>query len=415
MTNIVGDDRTRWWREARFGMFLHWGLFSIPARGVWPLYLEHTPQSEYARLAGEFRPDRYDPRRWVQAAQDAGMKYMVLTTRNHDGYCLFDSKTTDYTAPHTAPARDIVGEFAAACHEAGMRMGFYYSLCDWRHPGSTRDSLRGPDEDYRDMVDLAHEQIGELMSSYGQVDILWIDGMTPNDPALWRSDELVAMVRRHQPGILINNRAGLPGDFGTPEQTITPEDRPWEACYTMNDHWGWASADRNWKTPRELLHTLCTTVSRGGNLLLNVGPMPDGRFPAEALERLAAIGAWMRTNGEAIYGATYCPWYGRTCGWNTQRANGDGTWSIYLLAASWPGDRITLGWCGNRVLRAAFVATGEEVRVIQEGDRVHLVDLPTVAPDPFITAIRIDVEGEPRRSPPDNAGVMEIMPHVMAP
>ena len=415
MAPIPHQERIRWFTEARFGMFLHWGLFSIHSRGVWSMFLEHTPFDEYSRLADRFTPEHFDPGEWVRAAQDAGMRYMVLTTRNHDGFCLFDSATTDFTAPKTACGRDVVAEFAEACQSARMRIGFYYSLLDWRFPGSTRDSIRGPDHLYAEMVEQAHAQVRELMTNYGRIDVLWYDGMAPYDAALWRSEELNGMVRALQPGILINNRAGLPEDFGTPEQTITPESRPWEACYTMNDHWGWVAADQHWKTPRDLLYLLCTSVAKGGNLLLNVSPMPDGRLPREATDRLSVIGRWMRTNEEAIRGTDYCPWYGRGVGWNTQKESADGTWNVYLLAGTWPGEKITIGWCGNRVLDAQLVATGEAIRVEQESDRVHLTSLPAHPPDEDISVIRMVVDGEPRRSPPDNSGVVETQPTPFAP
>lgn len=411
----VAHERLKWWIEARFGMFLHWGLFSIHSRGVWSTFLEHTPYDEHSRLADRFTPESFDAGKWVLTAQEAGMRYMVLTTRNHDGFCLFDSATTGFTAPKTACGRDIVGEFVEACREAGMPIGFYYSLLDWRVPGTTRDSLRGPDHIYSEMVDQAHAQVRELMANYGKVDILWYDGMTPWDPSLWRSEELNRMVRELQPEIVINDRAGLAEDFGTPEQQITPESRPWEACYTMNDHWGWVEADRHWKTPRDLLQLLCTSVSSGGNLLLNVSPMPDGRFPRESMERLSTIGRWMRTNGEAIYGAGYCPWYARGIGWNTQKKNTDGTWSVYVLCGTWLGTDIVIGWCGNRVLKAQLLATGEPVDVKQEGDRVFLSGLPLLAPDETISVIHLTVDSEPRRSQPDNAGVEEIAPRQFAP
>jgi len=396
MSDGTIPERIRWWQDARFGMFIHWGLFSVHGMGVWHEFLAHVRKAEHAKLADEFNPRHYRPREWVAVAQDAGMRYMVLTTRNHDGYCAFDSKTTDFTSVRSAAQRDLVAEYAEACHAMGVRMGFYYSLLDWRFPGSTRDSIRGPDEMYAAMVEQAHEQVRELMSNYGTVDILWYDGMKPWDPVLWRSAELNGMARRLQPGIIINNRAGLPEDFGTPEQTITPESRPWEACYTTNGMWGYCPADTTWKTPREILGLLITCVSQGGNLILNVGPDRDGLFPREAVERLRVVGAWMKANGRAIYGATASPYYGREVGWSTQRGC-----TVYVLAARWHGPETVIGWCGNRVLAARLLATGEEVWFEQEGDRVCLSDLPRHAPDPYVTVIELDVEGEPRRSDPE--------------
>jgi len=390
-TESTGADRLAWWREARFGMFIHFGLYSLASRGEWIMYYEHIPAEEYARFAATFNPRQYRPAEWVALARDAGMRYMVMTTRHHDGFCLFDSKVSDFTAPNTAAGRDLIAECAEACHAAGMRMGFYYSLMDWRFPGFTRDKRRLPDEAYRPMVEQAHVQVRELCTNYGTVDILWYDGCAPGDPELWRSKELNAMVRSLQPNIIINNRAGIPEDFGTPENVIVPESRPWEACYTMNETWGWAEGDRNWKSVNQLLYLLASCVSNGGNLLLNVGPEADGQFPREAVDRLRTVGAWMRTNGNAIYGAGRSPIAAPSVGWGTRVGN-----TVYLLVLRWPGSTLPFAWCGNRVLSARLLANGHEARVEQRGDRVWLHDLPCYAPDPYLSVIELTLDGEPR-------------------
>jgi len=383
-------NRLAWWQEARFGMFIHWGIYAIPARGEWVRYVEDIPKEEYARFAREFKPRHYRPAEWVALARDAGMKYMVLTTRHHDGFCLFDSKVSDFTAPKTACGRDLIAEYAEACHAAGMRMGFYYSLEDWRFPGQLPHLPIKEDKSiYMPMVEQAHAQVRELCTNYGTVDILWYDGGFPS--GIWRSEELNAMVRSLQPNIIINNRSGIPEDFGTPEQHIAPEPRPWEACYTMNDSWGYAVGDTNYKSPQQLLALLVSCVSRNGNLLLNVGPDADGRIPLPAVERLGAIGNWMRTNGVAIYGAGSSPLTTWGLGWSTRVGN-----KLYLLIQRWPGPTVPFAWCGNRVLSAKLLATDEPARIVQQGDRVWLRDLPQYAPDPNMSVIELTVEGEPR-------------------
>ncbi len=289
------SNRLAWWQEARFGMFIHWGVYAIPGRGEWVMYQEHFTNEEYARFADAFNPTDYKPAEWIAMAQDAGMKYMVLTTRHHDGFCLFDSAASDFTAPRTAAGRDLVAEYADACHAAGMPMGFYYSLEDWRFPGQLPHLPKKEDAVYMPMVEQAHAQVRELCTNYGKVDVLWYDGGFPS--GLWRPEELNGMVRHLQPEIIINDRAGIPEDFGTPENVIVPQDRPWEACYTMNDSWGYARNDRNYKSPGEILRLLGTCVAHNGNFLLNVGPDADGRFPPEAVDTLRHVGRWLRDNG----------------------------------------------------------------------------------------------------------------------
>jgi len=382
-------ERMRWWIEARFGMFIHWGVYAIPGRGEWVMYQEHFTNEEYARLADQFNPQHYDPAEWVALAQDAGMKYMVLTTRHHDGFCLFDSKVSDFTAPKTAARRDLIAEYAEACHRAGMRMGFYYSLEDWRFPGQLPHLPKKEDAVYEPMVEQAHAQVRELCTNYGAVDILWYDGNFPSH--VWRSRELNAMVRSLQPGIIINDRSGEPEDFGTPENVIVAQQGPWEACYTMTDSWGYASGDPNYKTPGTLLRLLAACVAQDGNFLLNVGPDAEGRFPSEAATRLRAIGQWMRVNGEAIYCAGRSPVIAPALGWSTR--SGD---NVYLLIQRWPGTILPFAWCGSTVRSARLATTGQALTIKQCGDRVWLYGLPKEAPDPDLNVVELTFDGEPR-------------------
>ena len=395
MHDTQSTDRLAWWREARFGMFIHWGLYAIPGRGEWLLYQEHIPVEEYACLAESFDPAMYDPSEWVAVARDAGMKYMVLTTRHHDGFCLFDSDVSDFTAPKTACGRDLVGEFAEACHNAGMRLGFYYSLVDWRFPGVLPYRVARPGPEHAAMVEQTHAQVRELCTRYGTVDIMWYDMMHPGDAAMWRSEELNAMVRELQPEIIINNRAGLDEDFGTPENVVRPDSRPWEACYTMNDTWGHAPYDRNYKPPGELVRLLVSCVAQGGNLLLNVGPDADGRFPVEAVENLRQVGRWMRANGESIYGAGPSPVVAPAVGWSARVGE-----AAYLFVQRWPGSTLPFAWCGSKVRSARVLSTGQEARIEQQGDRVWLHGLPAYPPDPYVSVVKLVTDGPLRGSDP---------------
>ena len=385
----------RWWQEAKFGMFIHWGVYSVPGRGEWLMYQEHVPIAEYANLANQFNPKDFNPKEWVAKAKEAGMKYVVLTTRHHDGFCLFDSKVSDFTAPKTASKRDFVKEFADACHSAGMRMGFYYSLVDWHYPGVLPQGYPLAPTTMKILADQAQAQVYELLSNYGTVDILWYDGMSPNDPEGWRSKELLAMARKLQPNMIINDRSGIPADFGTPENSVTAQSRPWESCFCMNRTWGYAKYDRNYKPVHELLRLLASCASQKGNFLLNVSPDGDGTIPIEQIEILNGIGKWMKINGKAIYGAGPSPVIAANLGMATMVGD-----KVYLLIQRWPGSTVPLAWIGSKVKSACLLATGQYARIEQQGDRVWLHDMPQYPPDPWLTVIELTFEGAPKPSDP---------------
>ena len=384
-----------WWQEARFGMFIHWGVYSIPGRGEWLMYQEHVPFEEYALLADQFNPKNFNPKAWVAKAKEAGMKYVVLTTRHHDGFCLFDSKVSDFTAPKTGAKRDLIREFADACHEAGMRMGFYYSLTDWHFPGVLPQGYPVSKPTMKLLVDQAHAQVRELLTNYGKVDILWFDGLSPNDPVGWRSKELLAMARQLQPEIIINDRSGIPGDFGTPENSVTAQDRPWESCFCMNRTWGYAPYDRNYKPVDELLRLLVSCTSQKGNFLLNVSPDGEGTLPREQLENLENIGKWMKRNGKGIYGAGPSPIAASNLGMASRVKD-----KVYLFIQRWPGSTVPLAWVGSKVKSACVLATGQMARIEQKGDRVWLHDLPELPPDTYLNVIELTFEGVPKPSEP---------------
>ncbi len=388
-------DRMNWWLNARFGMFIHWGVYAIPGRGEWVMYHEHMSPDEYSRLANDFDPQDYDPREWVEVAENAGMKYMVVTTRHHDGFCLFDSEVSDFTAPKTGAGRDLIAEFVEACRERGMRIGFYYSLVDWRFPGVLPRTVETPESSCQKMVNQAHDQVRELLTNYGKIDILWFDGMYPSGSDLWRSRELIDMARNLQPEIIINNRAGVEADYSTPENRIQSYERPWESCYTMNRTWGYARHDHNYKSPAEILGLLSLCVSKNGNLLLNVGPKANGRFPSQAVLRLREVGRWMENNGEAIYGTGPSEIVAPAVSVSTQKDN-----KVYFLIHRWPGSTLRFAWCGREPVSARVLGRDEELDIESESDKVWLRGLPEYPPDPHMPVVVLEFDGEPRPSAP---------------
>ena len=333
-------ERTKWFMDARFGMFIHWGLYSIPACGEWVMSQKEMTIEEYRKYFEQFDPVDYDPKTWVRLAKEAGMKYVVLTAKHHDGFCLFDSKLTDYKATNTKAGLDLVREFVDACREEGLKVGLYFSIIDWHHPDfpkygdrqhPMRNNVAYKDEkiDFDRYLDYMHGQVKELVTNYGKLDLLWFDfsydDMTGEK---WKATDLIKMVRHYQPDVIIDNRlegAGdnhgsiatehpliYSGDFASPEQIIPPkgvcdvngEPIPWELCATMNNHWGYCNFDHQYKTPEMLVRKLVECVSKGGNMILNVGPDAKGKFPKESSAILAEIGRWMDKNHDSIYGCS---------------------------------------------------------------------------------------------------------------
>jgi len=420
MYGKAGPRRLRWFRQARLGMFVHWGVYSVLGRGEQIIYRDIMPEAEYRPYAMRFKPPKDWARRLARQAKAAGMKYVVLTTRHADGYCLFDTAADDFNAVKTGPGRDLVAEFAAACRGAGLRVGFYYSLLNWRWRGYWSPE-RHP-EDLPQMVAQVHTQVRELMSNYGKVDILWYDaGLLPGEgghgmwggrpirgttvAGFYRSRELNAMVRRLQPGILINNRAGLPGDFGTPEQRITPEGagRPWEACMTINyaPGWGFLRGSTANKTPGEVLFNLMDAVRMGGNFLLNVGPKGDGSLDRRERSILKPLGKWLAKHGEAVYGTEP----GAVCDFSEKRVQGPmfhyGMWTCrgrtgYLTLFYYPGETLVVSKIGPRIRSAVLLTTGRRLKVERTtNDRTLIRGLPRRPPDPLAAVVKVEFEGPP--------------------
>lgn len=392
--------RIQWWNEARFGMFVHWGLYSQLGRHEWVMNRERIPIAEYEPLAATWKPKPRPAREWARLAKLAGMKYMVMTAKHHEGFCLWDSKMTPYNAVQCGPGRDLVGEYVEACREFGLRVGLYYSLMDWHHPDGARCAK--DEKARRRFIDYTQGLVRELVSNYGQIDILWYDMSWPlSTPALWESAALNAMVRQYQPGILINNRSQLDEDFGTPEEHINPEraGRAWEACMTFNGSWGWQPAPpEDWHSVRSVLAMLRQCTAEGGNLLLNIGPLPDGSVPPEAVQRLSAVGKWAKVNGEAFYG-------------NASRVNGrlewmpSGNWTLkgktaYFWCTRWPGTELTLGGIKGKLRAASRLADGKPVAFAQEKDRLILKGLPKNSPDKIadVTVLKLEFATTPRQA-----------------
>lgn len=383
-------ERAAWFVRDRFGLFIHWGLYALPARHEWVKSRERLTDQHYQRYFEHFDPDLYDPRAWARDARAAGMRYAVLTTKHHDGFCLWDSALTDYKATRTPAGRDLVREFVDAFRAEGLRIGFYHSLIDWHHPEFPVDAYhpRRDDADFRAQAehrdigayaDYLHGQVRELLSDYGQIDVMWLDFSYRDRPAYdgmpgkgrqdWRSDELVAMVRELQPGILLNNRADVPGDFQTPEQfqplgwiEVDGRRALWEACQTLNGSWGYDRDNLDWKSPDLLVRMLVDTVSKGGNLLLNVGPTARGELDPRARATLAEIGEWLRRHGRAIYGATAAPDSPPADCRYTLRGD-----RLYVHLFAWPFKHLHLPGLAGRIEYAQLLHDGSEIVVLDGG------------------------------------------------
>ncbi len=386
-----------WFDTARFGMFVHWGHCS--QRGIelsWSLAggeaaaarLGDVPVEEYHATAATFDPQAWDARELAHTAQRLGMQYAIITSKHHDGYAMFHTRQSDYSVERSPFGRDIVREFLDAMRAEGLRVGLYFSLIDWHHPdypafrdedkpyrfGQWRQPTREGWERFRDFM---FAQVHELLTGYGKLDVFWFDGGWERSPDQWQARELETMVRELQPGILINDRLPGVGDFETPEQFVPPQPpaRTWETCMTMNESWGYNAADTQWKPARRLIHTLCEVAGRGGNLLLNVGPMGDGRLQPEVLERLAEIERWMTVNGESIVGTTpgLEPW--QFYGPSTRRGD-----RVYLHVLMRPYETVSVRGVRIRRLRGVrALSTGEELPF---DTRCSIVD-SIIDPDPL--------------------------------
>jgi alpha-L-fucosidase len=398
------DQRMKWWHEAKFGMFIHWGLYSIIGQHEWAKEVEGVPIPQYEILAKHFHPKPNAARDWARLAKRAGQKYMVMTTKHHEGFCQWDSKLTDYNAMKQGPGRDLVREYVDAARAEGLRVGFYYSLMDWHHPDGA--TCKTDEAARRRFVDYTHGLIRELLTNYGKIDVLWYDVDWPLTPAQWESERMNEMVFDLQPEIIVNNRNGLPGDFSTPEQHIQASEvgRAWETCMTLNDSWGFNRGDDAWKTPKQVADNLATCARGGGNYLLNIGPEPDGSIPPETLSTLEAVGKWLDNNGKSIYGTDRCKGGGNTSANYTRSGN-----TLYIHQHYWPGHTpaaewlsfyqpevvVAIGGLKAKALSAKLLKTGQKVEFTQDEFTLRLTGMPLAAPDNPATVIEVECDAEP--------------------
>jgi alpha-L-fucosidase len=420
-TRAERDARMAWWREARFGMFIHWGVYSVPAGiyhgkpipgiGEWIMSEAKIPQAEYRQFAKQFNPTNFNAEAWVRVAKAAGMKYIVITAKHHDGFAMFDSKVNDWNIVAGTPyAHDPIKDLAQACQKAGLKFGLYYSQAqDWNNGGAAAAGKWDPAQqhdmdDFVDHVDVP--QIKEILSNYGPISVLWFD--TPVDMNRARAEKILPLLKL-QPGIIYNNRlgGGFNGDTETPEQSIPAtgfaNGRDWETCMTINDTWGFKKLDDHFKSTSTLLRNLIDIASKGGNYLLNVGPDSTGVIPAPEVARLAEVGKWMDVNGPAIYGTTASPFKRLPWGRCTKKVQG-ATTTLYLHVFNWPSDgKLLIPGLRNQVSSATLLASGQTLTATTVPEGVT-INLPASAPDAISSTVVITIT-----APLDIAAVPSIL------
>ena len=426
-SSVQRDTRMAWWREARFGMFIHWGLYAVPAGvwkgqqiqgiGEWIMASANIPVAEYAPLTRQFNPVKFDAAQWVSIAKQAGMKYIVITSKHHDGFSLWDSKASDYDAVDSTPYRkDILAALSQECRRQGVKMCFYHSILDWHHPaqfvdpkaknpreGHSRNKIHPERKD--EYVRYMKAQLKELITNYDPA-VLWFDGEWVNWWTEPDGKDLYNYVRALKNDIIINNRVGkgrkgmeglskgpgYAGDFGTPEQEIPATGQPgvdWESCMTINDTWGFKSFDHNWKSTEKLVRNLVDIVSKGGNYLLNVGPTAEGLIPEASVQRLQEVGKWMDVNAESIYATTASPFEQPAWGRFTKKAG-----ALYAHVFDWPKDgRLHIPPLKQKVLRATLLGgAGNQPLKIETSPSEVVVSLPDKAPSPIDSVVRLELD-----------------------
>ena len=423
---LSDEERMEWWRDSKFGMFIHWGAYSIIGgeRGTkiagggaeWAMdKLDYTVK-DYEKFPEMFNPVMFDADAWVSMAKNAGMKYIVLTSKHHEGFGLWDSKVSDYDVMDTAPfKRDIVKELSEACKKQGIKFCLYYSIVDWHHPqaqGNLYPNYNIAQHDDPSVVNpefpeyfknYMKPQVKELLSNYGDIGVVWFDGDWISDYTTEMGKELYSFIRDIQPNTIVNNRVDkgrtgmdgmnnhpgeFAGDFGTPEQEIpdTGIDSDWEACMTMNGSWGYKPSDNNWKSSEDLIEKLVDIVSKGGNFLLNIGPDGFGRFPAESIRRLNAMGEWTKINGEAVYGASASPYEKPKWGRYTKKDN-----VVYAHVFDWPKDGVLKLNKDIKVKKATLLSAPGKTLNALATSRDVLVDVPMLAPDATVSVVKIEL------------------------
>jgi alpha-L-fucosidase len=419
-TDAQKAERMKWWTDARFGMFIHWGLYALPARHEWVKNAERLTNDQYQKYFDVFNPDMWDPHEWAKMAKAAGMKYVVLTAKHHEGFCMFDSRFTDYKVTNTPYGKDIVKDYVEAFRAEGLKVGFYYSLLDWHHPDYTIDSnhpqRQTSDTAYarlnkgRDMSkyrEYIKNQVRELLTNYGEISIIWFDFSFPGKNGKghddWDSQNLLKMARSLQPGIIVDDRLDLENveggwDFTTPEQVqvskwpeVNGKRVPWETCQTFSGSWGYYRDETSWKSPAQLLELLIESVSKGGNLLLNVGPTARGVFDYRAQERLKAMGEWMKYNNRSIYGCTAAP-AGYTAPANTLLTYNPVTKRLYIHLLAYPMGSLTLPNMTGKIKYVQFLHDASEIRFGEGSDDSKndlTLNLPVLKPQVEIPVLEV--------------------------
>ena len=412
---------TGWFVHDRFGLFIHWGLYALPARHEWVMQQEEIEPETYERYFDYFDPDLYDPAQWAEAAAAAGMKYFVVTTKHHEGFCLWDTALTDYKAPNSPAGRDLLRPMVEAFRAAGLRTGFYHSVIDWHHPQFVIDDLHAlrnhpqrerlnTQRDQSNYIEYLHGQVRELLTGFGRLDILWCDFSYPDrgkGRADWDSPRLYRMIRELQPHVVLNDRLDLDDgwDIRTPEQwqpqswiTVAGQPVVWEACQTFSGSWGYHRDEASWKSVGQLLRMLVDTVSKGGNLLLNVGPTGRGEFDRRALERLRGMGEWMRRHSRSIYGCTQAPAEFATptdcrLTWHPEKKR------LYVHLFAWPFRHLHLPGYAGKIAYAQLLNDASELSmqaVSEHQQRVEgvpadsvVLELPVLQPDTPVPVIEL--------------------------
>ena len=371
-----------WFINARYGLFIHYGLSSILGRGEWVFNREQIPVDQYKSLTKQFNAERLDFDQVLNKARnDWGMRYATLTTKHHEGFCLFDSKLSDFKSINSAAKRDLVSEFVEACRKHDMKISLYFSLNDWNADPSALDALEQPDECYQQYIEYVHGQCREILTNYGKIDILWYDGWWPFDGKGWQGEKLNAMARELQPDILVNGRCGVKGDFATPEQHMASDLEMWEACMTLNNNWGYHAGDENWKSPKEIAEMLRKAAAGQGNLLLNIGLKGDGSIPQKTIYILDEVGRWLKTNGSAIYDTDRFEFNlrqrkGPCADWTHHGHFTAGKRAFYLHMHSWPGRELVMTGLECDVVKVVSFATGTEYKFTQVNGKLVVHNLP---------------------------------------
>jgi alpha-L-fucosidase len=393
----MSEKKLDWFVQARFGLFVHYGLYSIPGRGEWVMNRERLSRDEMRALARQFNPVNFDADRICDLAARSGMRYVTLTTMHHDGFRLYDTALSDFNSMHYAK-RDLVAEFVEAARKQGLRVALYHSLNNWTDQPDAVDALERQDA-YDAFIGNTFARLKELVTRFNPIDVLWYDGWWPFNATRWQAEKMNAMIRQIQPQILFNGRNGLPGDFGTPEGHMSAPTpwRPWEGCITFNDHWSYHRGDHHWKGADEVVSMLGAAAASCGNLLLNIGPRADGSVPEASVEILERVGRWLERNGEAVRDTDLFTWG------LTDRKAPSSEWShqgtftasftrrgknLYHLVRYWPGSHLVVAGLNTDVEQVSFLHSGKPVTFTQRGDKVSLTDLPEAAPDPVCTVLK---------------------------